>query len=189
MDTKKVALAEVEMIRKMLTQISQEEASKVVDEIQKANRVFVGGAGRSLLSMKTFAMRLMQVKHETYLVGEVCTPSVQPGDLIIVASGKGRTQVTLDMVNKAKSHGARAVVLTQTPGAPIPEVADCVLVIPKTPAVEEEDSEELAFAKANLPGNFPETSIILILDGIIAELMNREGKDGSVINFMHANLE
>jgi len=185
----KAGLEELTVLTEIISGVKEEETSNLVEEIMKANRVFIGGAGRSLLSMKGFAMRLMHVKHITYLVGEVCTPSVQPGDLLIVASGRGTTKVTLDLVRKAKSHGARTAVLTMHPDAPIPQTCDLVLTIPETPAVKVQDSEELSFAKVNLPGNFPELAISVVLDGVIAELMGCENTDGAVLNFMHANLE
>ena len=53
------------------------------------------------------------------------------GDLLIVGSGSGKTQVTLDVVNKAKDHGARTAVLTMHADAPIARTCDCVVVIPE----------------------------------------------------------
>jgi 6-phospho-3-hexuloisomerase len=183
------ALAEMAVLKDIIANVDSAETSKLADEITAARRIFVGGAGRSLLSMKGFAMRLMQTNHETYLVGEVCTPSVQPGDLLIVASGRGTTKVTLDLVLKAKSHGARTAVITMNRDAPIPNECHCVVVIPKTPPVAEGENSIITFAKKNLPGNFAEAAITLILDGVTAELMERVGQTGDTINANHANLE
>lgn len=185
----KVGLEEIGVLKEIVSGVKDEDTSNLVAEIQDANRIFIGGAGRSLLSMKGFAMRLMQTKHTTFLVGEVCTPSIQPGDLLMVASGSGTTKVTLELVRKVKSQGARAAVLTMHPDAPIPKACDCVVAIPKTQEAGGDDSDELVFAKKNLPGNFPELAITIILDGVVAELMEQNNQDGSIIDFMHANLE
>lgn len=184
-----VSLEEIRALKEMISGIEEEDTRNLIREIQRANRIFIGGAGRSLLSMKNFAMRLMQTKHTTYLVGEVCTPSIQEGDLLLVASGKGHTKVTLELVKKAKGNGARTAVLTQHPEAPVPQAADCIVAIPVTPGGGSDDSNELAFTKKNLPGNIPELAITIVLDGITAALMESDGQDGSVIDFMHANLE
>ncbi len=86
MTAKDIALSELHTLQEIIKDVKDIELKALMKEINAAKRIFIGGAGRSLLSMKSFAMRLMQTGHETYLVGEVCTPSIQPGDLLIVGS-------------------------------------------------------------------------------------------------------
>jgi 6-phospho-3-hexuloisomerase len=182
------AVAEARELSAILAMIDPKETTALADEIISAKKIFVGGAGRTFLSMKTFAMRLMQIGFECYLVGEVCTPSIKPGDLLLVASHSGTTAVTLEVVRKAKSHGARTAVLTAFAGAPIPSVCDCVVALPCS-FDSSDDDPALAFSKLHTPGNIPETAIILILDGVIIELMNRNGITGKILTANHANLE
>ena len=189
MNAKELALGEIKALEEILSHVDTAQTDQLVREITQAKRIFIGGAGRSLLSMKGFAMRLMQTAHETFLVGEVCTPSVQPGDLLIVGSGSGKTPVTLEVVRKAKSHGARTAVITMHPDAPIPKECDRVVTLLETPPVSHEDSEALAFAKANLGGNFSEAAVTLAMDGVIGQLMKENGQTGETIMFYHANLE
>jgi D-arabinose 5-phosphate isomerase GutQ len=73
--------------------------------------------------------------------------------------------------------------------APIPKECDCVLVLPRPSPDAPKDSAALSFVKKNLSGNFPEAAIMLILDGVIADLMERGGLTGEIINRNHANLE
>jgi ketol-acid reductoisomerase len=47
----------------------------------------------------------------------------------------------------------------------------------------------LAFSKLHTPGNIPEAAITLILDGVIVELMYRQGITGETLSANHANLE
>ena len=63
----------------------------LVTAIRGAKRVFVAGAGRSGLMMRAFAMRVMQLGIDTYVVGESTTPDVRKDDLLIIGSGSGRT--------------------------------------------------------------------------------------------------
>jgi 6-phospho-3-hexuloisomerase len=189
MNAVEVALAEIDELKEMLSKTKPEQTKALAGEIAGAKRIFIGGAGRSLLSMRGFAMRLMQTGFTTYLVGEVCTPSIQSGDLLFVASGRGTTSVTLELVRKAKAHGARTAVITMNEDAPIPKECDCVLVLPRPSPDAPNDSAALSFAKKNLPGNFPEAVIMLSLDGVIADLMERGGLTGEIINKNHANLE
>ncbi|WP_343210595.1 SIS domain-containing protein [Anaerolentibacter hominis] len=189
MNARDAALAEWNAICEMIGGIDPNETDSLAQEIKKAGRIFIGGAGRSLLSMKGFAMRLMQTGHETYLVGEVCTPSIQPGDLLIVGSGSGNTQVTLDVVHKAKQHGARTAVLTMHPEARIPRACDCVVAIPPIPEVNNPEDRAEVFMKGNLQGNFSEAALTLILDGVVACRMEMDGLTGGLIRKNHANLE
>jgi 6-phospho-3-hexuloisomerase len=189
MNAIETALAEIDVLKEIISHTDALQINGFVDEISSAKRVFIGGAGRSFLSMKGFAMRLMQTNHTAYLVGEVCTPSIQNGDILIVASGRGTTAVTLELVRKAKSHGARTAVITMNPDTPIPRECHCVVVLPKTPPPAKDERAASSFVKKNLPGNFPEAAITLLLDGVIAELMVRKGLTGETINCNHANLE
>ena len=43
--------------------------------VRAHDRVFVGGAGRSGLMLRAFAMRLMQTGREVCVIGETVTPS------------------------------------------------------------------------------------------------------------------
>ena len=87
----------VDEIREVLKGADPAQTEKLESEVLKAKKILVGGAGRSLLSMKFFAMRLMQFGFPTYLVGEVCTPSIREGDLLILGSISGSTPVILAM--------------------------------------------------------------------------------------------
>lgn len=65
----------------------QETAPRSDDEllelISGAGRVFLAGAGRSALVSRFFAMRLIHSGYQVSVVGEVATPSIQKGDLLI----------------------------------------------------------------------------------------------------------
>jgi hypothetical protein len=51
------------------------------------------------------------------------------------------------------------------------------------------ESPELDFLRNRTPGNIPEAAVTLILDGVIAELMERGGITGETLKANHANLE
>ncbi|MDR1611511.1 MAG: SIS domain-containing protein [Planctomycetota bacterium] len=189
MNAVQYALAEFDVIRRQAAGVDPAACEKFVDELQAAKRIFVGGAGRSLLSMKMFAMRLMQTNHAVFLVGGACTPGIGPGDMLAVGSGKGGTSATLELVRKARRNGARAALITGNPAGSIAAEADVVLTIPPPAEVDGEDATETVFMKRNLPGNFFEIACIVVGDGLIARIMERKGLGGSVIMRNHANLE
>ena len=55
-------------------------------KILNARRIYVMGAGRSGLVAKGFAMRLMHLGFQSYVVGETITPALQKGDVIVIFS-------------------------------------------------------------------------------------------------------
>ena len=91
MKTRAIALASLNELQEIVETVEEAELEQMQDLILNSNRIFVGAAGRSLLAMKFLAMRLMQIGLKVYLVGEVCTPSIREGDLLLVGSGSGET--------------------------------------------------------------------------------------------------
>lgn len=95
--------------------IKEEEIKEVVDLCQKANRIFIAGAGRSGFAARGFANRMMHLGFTVYFVGETTTPSIQAGDLLIVGSGSGKQQVLSLIVKKQKHREQRLQHLRSVP--------------------------------------------------------------------------
>ena len=63
-----------------------------MEAICKAKKIYVAGAGRSLLTLRCLAMRLMHLGFESYVVGDTTTPAFEKEDLRIAGSGSGETK-------------------------------------------------------------------------------------------------
>jgi len=170
-----------------LTKVSPENIETALDELSKAKRVFLAGAGRSGLAVRSFAMRLMHMRRTVYVVGETTTPGIKNGDLLIIGSGSGRTASLLAMAQKAKRLGARLVLVTIDPQSPIGKLADCVIQIPApSPKVQ----SEKPLSKSIQPmGSLFEQSLLLLLDSIVLLLMDKENLSSDEMFANHANLE
>lgn len=77
--------------RRMAEMLDFGQIAGIIPFIQQAERIFVVGAGRSGLSMRSAAMRLMHAGYTVFVVGEITTPAIGKGDLQITASGSGTT--------------------------------------------------------------------------------------------------
>ena len=64
--------------------IAPEKIQEVIKKIKEHKRIFVYGTGRTGLMLKAFAMRLMQIGLNSYVVGAPTTPTVQEGDFLFV---------------------------------------------------------------------------------------------------------
>lgn len=171
-------------IRAAMERTDPGEIEALEQAIMDARRVFVAGAGRSLLMMRAFAMRLMHIGLSSYVVGETVTPSIEAGDLLIVGSGSGQTRTTLAMVEAARDRGATTAALTAHPLAPIARHADVVVTI-RTPITDRDP----AFRSLQPPGSLFEQCLLLACEAIILRLMRRLGTTEEQIRARHTKLE
>ncbi len=123
----------LEELDRTINAIDENEAEKFVDQIINANKVFVAGAGRSGLMGKSFAMRLMHMGIDAYVVGETVTPSLQEGDLLVCASGSGETKGLVSMAEKAKSLNGKVALVTISPESTLGKLSDLAVKIPAKP--------------------------------------------------------
>ena len=92
--------------------IAPEKLQEEIKKIKEHKRIFVYGTGRSGLMLKAFAMRLMQIGLNSYVVGETTTPSVQEGDLLSVASASGETGSVCRTAESAVKQGVDLIVIS-----------------------------------------------------------------------------
>ena len=183
MNEQEYAGAVSEEISAVVGGLDQQELARLVEAILAAKRVFVCGAGRSLLMMRAFAMRLMHMGVEAYVVGETVTPAIADGDLLIAGSGSGQTRGTLATVQAAAARGARTAVITAHGNSGIAEACDLVVVVP-LPVTDETGS--------NSPqplGSLFEQSLLVVGDVLVIRLMKRMGTTNEQMLARHTNLE
>jgi len=176
--------------------VNDEEVDKLIDlllEIWKNNkRVFVTGAGRSGLMGRAFAMRLMHLGYEVFVVGETITPALREGDILIAISGSGTTKLVLETSKIAKEEiGAKVVAITSYPDSPLGKIADHVVVVKgRTKSEVESDYLSRQMRGEHSPltplGTLFESNVLAFLDGLIAELMEKTGKKEKDLERNHA---
>ena len=74
----------------------------LTEMLDGARRIFVAGAGRSKLVGNFFAMRLVHAGYDVSVVGEIVTPSIKNGDLLIIISGSGETEQLIAFTKSAQ---------------------------------------------------------------------------------------
>jgi 6-phospho-3-hexuloisomerase len=166
--------------------ICNDSVEKLADAIINAQTIFVAGAGRSGLAMKSFAMRLMHIGFDTYVVGETVTPSITDEDMLLIGSGSGSTSSLVASANRAQAISATICLLTIDENSPIAKLAEVVLTIPApSPKVK----RDLGFRSIQPMGSLFEQSLLLTLDAIVLLLMERTGNTPELMFTRHANLE
>lgn len=173
-------------IRSALQSVSADEVAELQREILGAKRIFVAGKGRSGLFLRGFAMRLMHLGLHVHVVDEVTTPAIAVGDVLVLASGSGRTASLVQYANKAKEIGATLVLITTSPDSPVGRQADKIVHIP-APSVKAEGSSGIHSSQPM--ANLFEQSLALLLDITSLQLMKALSKTGEQMFARHANLE
>jgi 6-phospho-3-hexuloisomerase len=176
----------VNELKSTLIQISDEEAEQLVEAILKAQKLFIAGAGRSGFMVKAFAMRLMHMGFNVYVVGETITPNLEKDDLLIIGSGSGETASLIAMATKARSMEAKIALITIFPESTIGKIATIKVYIPApTPKVK----SDKGIQSIQPMGSLFEQSLLLFLDTTILLLMHKLSNHSENMFNKHANLE
>lgn len=171
-------------LKDALLDVKENEAQRLVIEIEKAPRIFIAGAGRCLLMLRAFAMRLMHLGYEVYVVGDTTTPAIQKNDLLLLGTGAGVTGSLEYVAKKAKGYGAVIGVITILPDSPIGQLGDFHVVIPGRTS----DCGGVGTSIQPGGGKF-EQGMLIFLDSVIAKLGEMHGFDLHSPYARHTNLE
>ena len=188
-DTITYAQEIVQDLMTIVSNIQVTESEAVCECIMKCkdekHTIFCAGAGRSLLMIRAFSMRLMHMGMASYVAGETATPAIREQDVLIIGSGSGETNALKGMADKAKAQGAKLVVITRNRASTLATMADHILYIP------------IEYGTTGLQpgGSTFEQGMLLLLDAMFKQLMDKGKllKNGQsydeFISIRHANLE
>ena len=199
MDRIKLAAHEIiEGVRDALASLDPQEVESFISLLGEARtkgfKVLVVGAGRSGFVARAFAMRLMHLGLNVYVVGETITPSIEKGDILIAISGSGTTSMVLAAAEAAKALGARVVAVTSYPDSPLGKLADLVVTVKgRTKVSARRDYLQRQIMGVHEPlaplGTLFEISALIFLDSLIVELMHRFGVTEREMARRHAKIE
>jgi 6-phospho-3-hexuloisomerase len=176
------ALEEVGVVFAALT---PEAAETLVAEVAAAKRIALYGVGREGLMVKAFAMRLFHLGCDAHVVGDMTTPPLRRGDLLVVSAGPGAFSTVLALMGVAKAAGARTLVVTAQPGGEAAGRADAVIHLPAQTM-----ADDLAGTASVLPmGSLYEAALLLFFELVVVSLRNRLGQTPETMRARHTNLE
>ncbi len=150
---------------------------ELVSAIIAAPRVYLTGVGRSGLAGRAIAMRLMHIGRAAYVVGEVATPGIGAGDLLVALTATGRG-VVVDQARTALRHGAGVAAVTTRTEGELQELAHPVVCLPVRTRVPTEQHA----------GSLFEQSALVVGDAICRRVQEILGVATSELDRRHANL-
>ncbi len=181
-------------IRKAASKLDGNSVTSLVNGILGSQKIFLMGAGRSGLTAKAFAMRLMHMGFNVYVVGETTAPAVQEDDLVVAVSGSGETPSIASLGAIAKKIGSKLAVVTSNKDSTIGKISDIVVIIPgrsKEDVILEDYHERRMMGHPQLAplGTIFEISALVFLDAVISEIMVRTGASEAELKKRHTVFE
>ena len=171
----------LEKITGILEATEESYDEKLTAMLDEASRIFIAGAGRSKLVGNFFAMRLVHGGYNVNVVGEIVTPSIQKGDLLIVISGSGETEQLVAFTKSAKNIGAKIMLISAQSKSTIGDMADGLFQIGRS---------DLYGKVVGMPmGTVFELSTLLFLESTISHIIHEKGIPEEIMRSRHANLE
>ena len=171
----------VNKIHSILSATDDAHAVRLTRMLDSAKRIFVSGAGRSGLICKFFAMRLMHSGYDVSVVGEIVTPSIKRGDLLIIISGSGETEQLVAFTKRAKDVGADIVLISAKGSSTIGDMADGVYQIGLP--------EQYGKVQGMPMGTVFELSTLFFLESLVSHIIHEKGIAEEEMRERHANME
>lgn len=168
--------------------------NEMMDIIIASKNIFVLGLGRSGLVAKAFAMRLMHLGFSVYVVGETITPAIHDDDCLVAISGSGETSYIISTANITDKRGAKIIAVTSYEQSTLASLSDLVIQVKGRTKIDMEKNyikRQMGGKHQSLAplGTLFEISTLIVLDGFIAELMNKIEKTEEDMKLKHNVLE
>ena len=167
-----------------LAQLNPLSLERAVSELHAAKSVFVLGAGRSGLALRMTAMRLMHLGLSVHVVGEVTTPAIGRGDVLLAASGSGTTEAIVRSAKTAIDVGAVVITLTTATNSPLAGLSSVLVEVPAAEKLDRAATKSVQYA-----GSLFEQAVVTIGDAFFHSLWLRSGRSADDLWPRHANLE
>ncbi|RIM60491.1 6-phospho-3-hexuloisomerase [Staphylococcus arlettae] len=180
MSTIQMILKEIE---KVMNLVDENDIDQVITLLDKNQRIFVVGAGRSGFQAKGFAMRLMHIGYTSFVVGETITPSAQKDDVWVAVSGSGKTESIVTQTKKVKDEGLKIIVLTSDENSPLAKLADKLVIVPGA------TKANTGIKSTQLLSSLFDQTVHITLDAINQKLSERDNISNNTANQNHTNLE
>ncbi|OEL01068.1 6-phospho 3-hexuloisomerase [Staphylococcus succinus] len=180
MNTIEIILNEIQEVMHL---VDEQEIDDVATVLTKDKRIFVVGAGRSGFQGKGFAMRLMHIGYQSYVVGETITPSVQKGDVWVAISGSGTTESIVTQTEKVKKLGVHVIALTSDANSKLAQVADKSIIVPGATKMN------TGVESTQLLSSLFDQTVHISLDVLNQKLAERDNTSNQSANAQHTNVE
>ncbi|OKY78982.1 MAG: D-arabinose 5-phosphate isomerase GutQ [Candidatus Methanohalarchaeum thermophilum] len=171
-------------IKEASSELEQEMVNEFINKIKEGNKVFVLGAGRSGFVAKMFAMRLMHLGFNSFVVGETITPALSSEDTVVAISGSGETSSTIKLAKTTKENNATLISVTSNRDSTLSSLSDNIISVKSEFSNKKIDKTKIAPL-----GTLFEITALVLLDSIVSQIMKTKDISEEYLEEMHATLE
>jgi 6-phospho-3-hexuloisomerase len=175
----------VDELRGVLLAISEDATERLLDRLTGPGRIFTYGVGREGLVLRSFCMRLFHLGLDAHVVGDMTTPHLGRGDLLVTSSGPGHFSTVAALIGVTRTAGGKVLLFTANPEADLPRTADDMIVIPGATMAAGAGER----ASVQPMGSLYEQAMWLYLDYVALRVAHRRGMSFSDMSHRHTNLE
>ena len=177
---KEAYLIEMECIKEELEYFDDEQFSKAVEVLAKAERIGAAGCGHSGIICQHFAHLMCCIERPTRFISPAeavhgATGYLQKGDVMLFASRGGKTKELLPIVDICKAKGVTIISVTENMDSPLAKEADIVL---KQHVNRETD-------KYNSQGTTSTTALCVIFHALQTALIEETGYKNEQFALIH----
>jgi 6-phospho-3-hexuloisomerase len=187
-------------IRKTTALLDMAQTSAFFQRLLVAKRIYVAGAGRSGLIARAFAMRLLHLGFDVYVVGETVTPALHRGDTLVIFSGSGETHTMATFSKTVKDLGGYFCLITASADSTMSRIADCVVNLGDLTGYYRGDTS--TYEKRQMTGQYRsvstafaplgtmfETLALIFSDAVISALMEAKKEGAGELKDRLTNME
>ena len=172
-------------LARVFARIDVVAVERALEAIADARRIALYGVGREGLQVKGLAMRLFHLGLQVAVVGDMTTPPVGPGDLLVVSAGPGGFSTIEALLGVAHRDGARTLVVSAQPEGSCARAAELVLPVPAQTMADDRGP-----ASSILPmGSLYEGALFVLFEVLVLRLRDRLGASPASMRARHTNLE
>ena len=186
-DVPAMARRALEEVGAVFAALPPEAPDRLCEAVVTARRIACYGVGREGLMVRALCMRLMHLGFDAHVVGDVTTPPVGPGDLLLVSAGPGAFSTVLALLTVAREAGATILVVTAQPSGEAARAADVVVHLPAQTMAD--DRGEGGRTSLLPMGSLYEAAQLLFFDLVSVLLRERTGQTPGEMRARHTNLE
>lgn len=162
------------------------EVEKISKKIINADHISVYGAGRERLQIMGFAMRLHHLGLSVSVVGDMTTPPLGTGDLLLMSCGPGQLSTVTALARIAKNAGAKVIMITAQPTGESIEIADNTILLPAQTMADDRGNKKQSL----LPmGSIFEGGLFIFFEVVILHLKDALQISDEQMRSKHTNLE
>jgi 6-phospho-3-hexuloisomerase len=175
----------VDELRDVFLAIAPSGVEVLLNRLAAARKVFTYGVGREGLVLRSFCMRLFHMGLDAHVVGDMTTPHLGAGDLLVTSSGPGYFSTVAALMGVTHKDGGKVVIITANPQADLPKQADDVVVIPGQTMAGGGGER----ASIQPMGSLYEQAMWLLFDYVVLRLAERLKLGFADMSHRHTNLE